>query len=378
MADMNPTLAIKATTLKSNTKPASKSQNRITNPIPLWCYVVTTICATINGIQCAVFALDFMNSFTTLTVALTCAAASFICNMLTFMMGSSESLYTISKNYDQLLKKPNIWQSMVANISTCTLFFICGMNSWLNNFAIFGIPQTLFTLSATFFLSFCCALANLILLSSGLLQQTKPAQGKSVDTFSGKLLGNIVGPIQAVAFSFVLCMSSIHILSMTFPNPALQTTILASQIFLALCCMVSQYGFYKNRTIRVVSDNDFKDLTEKSTRPHAVLGFFMVTLNAVANAFMVASGNLIHKSLRLFVLAPVGMLASLIVNTRSLKEGLHLYRNFNNPSFEVERIKTWPKWQAENTTPHCEGCCQKDLDAHIDNEIEISKKQKVL
>ena len=43
MADMNPTLAIKATTLKSNTKPASKSQNKITNPIPLWCYVVTTM-----------------------------------------------------------------------------------------------------------------------------------------------------------------------------------------------------------------------------------------------------------------------------------------------------------------------------------------------
>ena len=220
-----------------------------TRVIPLWCYAVTTICATINGLQCAVFALDFMNAHTSLSIAILCATASFICNMLTFMMGGSESLYNITCNYKKLLSKPNVWQAMLANVSTCILFFICGMSSWLNNFAVFGIATNVYTIGATVLLSLCCSVANLILLSSGLLHDEK-STSKPVDTKLGKYVGIIIGMIQASAFSFVLYLSSVSILSQTFPNPSLQTIIFTSQVIMSTFCALSQFDFYKNRTNR--------------------------------------------------------------------------------------------------------------------------------
>ncbi len=337
-----------------------KSQNKVTqahshllDPIPLWCYGVAIFCAAVNGLQMGVLSLDFMAGFTSFSVAATCAAASLVCNMLTLGMGASEALYNLTNHYQNLFKKPGAVQTMVANVSTCLLFFLCGYNSWINTYAILGIAVNTTTVSIAVGLSLCCALANLILLSADLVQPSPatPQQAKPIST-SGKVASSILAPVQSAALAFVLYLSGMEVMTALIPQPEWHAAIMASQVFLSACCMVSMYLFYRERTAQVVSDNDFKAImSEPKTRIQAVIGFVLVTLNAVANAFMVASGNAITKVARLAVVAPAGLITSLLVNMRSLKDGLALSKNFNDPAFASERIKTWPlKWHRRQTT----------------------------
>jgi hypothetical protein len=273
--------------------------------------------------------------------------------MLTLGMGASASLYNLTNNYQNLFKKPGAVQTMIANISTCILFFLCGYSSWINTYAILGIAVNTTTVGLAVSLSLCCALANLILLSADLVQPSpvNPQQAKPIST-TGKIMSSILAPIQSAAFAFVLYLSGMEVMTALIPQPEWHAAIMVSQVFLSACCMVSMYLFYRERTAQAISDNDFQVImSEPKTRTQAVIGFVLVTLNAVANAFMVASGNAITKIARLAVVAPAGLITSLLVNMHSLKDGLTLSKNFNNPAFASERIKTWPlKWHRMQTT----------------------------
>ena len=315
----------------------NKSGNPITHkhlhdPIPLWCY---------------------MAGFTVLSFAATCATASLICNTLTLGMGASASLYNLTNHYQNLFKKPGAVQTMIANISTCILFFLCGYSSWINTYAILGIAVNTTTVGLAVSLSLCCALANLILLSADLVQPSPatPQKKKPIQT-SAKVISNIIAPIQSASLAFVLYLSGMEVMTALIPQPEWHAAIMVSQGFLSACCMVSMYLFYRERSAQAISDNDFQAIiNEPKTRTQAVIGFILVALNAVASTFMVASSNAIIKIARLAIVAPAGFVASLLINMHSLKDGLTLSKNFNNPAFASERIKTWPlKWHRRQTT----------------------------
>ena len=191
--------------------------------LPLWCYITTLTCALINGLMCAVLALDFMTSFVPFYAAACCAAAGFACNIITFAMGGSKTLFDLTQKYQELFSNKRKYLPIIANLGTCALFYTCGINSWVNTLQILGVAQSPAIMFLVSVLSFSCSLANLILLCGSLVKDETPKQTSRTIQNSNtpatiKALCFMAGSLQALSFSLVLCHGSYFSWSTALPN----------------------------------------------------------------------------------------------------------------------------------------------------------------